>query len=97
MTGKRRIHRNECPPLCPSAVHGSPQAAPDASEAPAGPGVPAPRPPQEGSPLHLHPGALPGAALDPQVHGGRHRVPRHGERPIAAWDRLPRVAGIPSV
>lgn len=48
-----------------SAVYGSPEAAPDAGEASAGPGLPATRSPQEGPPLHLHPGPLFGSALDP--------------------------------
>ena len=62
-----------------SAVHGSSSAAPHASEAPAWPGVPAPRAPEEGPPLHLHPGALSGSAPDPQVHSGCHHLPSHGK------------------
>ncbi len=61
-------------------VYGSSPAASDASEASARPGLPATRPPQEGPPLHLHPGPLLGSALDPQVHCGRYYIPRHGER-----------------
>lgn len=73
------VARDTLTPRSP-AVHGPSPAAADAGQAPARPGVPAARPPQEGPPLHLHPGAVPGAALDPQVHRGSHHFPRHGER-----------------
>lgn len=78
-----------------STVYGSSQAASDASEASAGPGLPATRSPQEGPPLHLHPDPLLGSALDPQVHCGRHCFPCHGKIlfcitiwPILVFERM---------
>lgn len=62
-----------------SAVHGSSQAASDASETSAGPDLPAPRSSQEGPPLHLHPDPLLGSTMDPQVHRGCHHISCHGK------------------
>lgn len=72
-------HPLSCAPSCSSSVHGPSEAAPDAGQTPAGPHLPAARPPQEGPPLHLPADHLLGSALDPQVHRGRHRVPCDGE------------------
>lgn len=65
------------------SVHGPPAAAPDASQAPAGPDLPATRPPATHPPLHLHPGPVSGPPLDPQVDRGCHRLPCHGEKRAA--------------
>lgn len=69
-----------------SAVYGPSQAAPDASEASARPGLPASCSPQEGSSLHLHPDPLLGSAVDPQVHCGCYCIPRHGKRHLDLAD-----------
>lgn len=60
-------------------VLGTLQALPDASQAPARSRLPAARAPAPDPPLHLGADALPGGALDPQVHDGRHHLPSHGE------------------
>lgn len=73
-------------PLWPSfayfvthSVHGPPKAASDASKAPARPDLPAACATAQGSPVHFCPAALPGSALDPQVHCSCHHLPCHGE------------------
>lgn len=60
-------------------VLGTLQAVPDASQAPARSRLPAARAPAPDPPLHPGADALPGGALDPQVHDGRHHLPSHGE------------------
>lgn len=60
-------------------VLGSLQALPDAGQAPAGPRLPAARAPAPDPPLHPGADTLPGGAVDPQVHRGRHHLPRHGK------------------
>ncbi len=62
------------------SVHGPSAAAPDASQAPAGPDLPAARPPETHPPLHVHPGPVFGPALGPQVYCGCHHLPCHGEK-----------------
>lgn len=68
------------------SVHGPSDAAPDASQAPAGPDLPASRPPETHPPLHFHPGPVSGPPLDPQVHRGCHHLPHHGEDKAALAD-----------
>lgn len=71
------------PPFCPP-VHGSPEAAPDASEASAWLYLPAPRPAAQSPPVHLPAGAVPRPALDPQVNRGCYHFPSHG-RDFLHW------------
>lgn len=59
-------------------VHGSSEAALDASKTPAWLYLPAPRPAAQGPPLHLPAGGMPGPPLDPQVHCGCYHIPCHG-------------------
>lgn len=61
------------------SVHGPPEAASDACQAPARPDLPAACATTQSSPLHLRPAAVPGSAVDPQVHRGCHHLPCHGE------------------
>lgn len=61
------------------SVHGPPEAASDACQAPARPDLLAACATAKSSPLHLCPAAVPGSALDPQVHRGCHHLPCHGE------------------
>lgn len=65
------------------SVYGPPAAAPHASQAPAGPDLPATRPPATHPPLHLHPGLMFGPPLDPQVYSGCHYLSCHGEKSLA--------------
>lgn len=62
-----------------NSVHGPPEAASDACQAPARPDLPAACATAQSTPLHLHPGAVPGSALDPQVHCGCYHLPYNGE------------------
>lgn len=61
------------------SVHGPPEAASDACQAPARPDLLAACATAKSSPLHLCPAAVPGSALDPEVHRGCHHLPCHGE------------------
>lgn len=65
-----------------ASVHGPSEAAPDARQAPAGPNLPATRPPETHPPLHLHSGIMSGPPLDPQVYCGCHHLPSHGEKQL---------------
>ena len=60
------------------AVHRPHVPGVDAGEAPARLPLPAPRPPEEGAPVHGHPGGLPGSPLDHQVHPRLPHLPAHG-------------------
>uniref|UniRef100_Q9BY07-5 Isoform 5 of Electrogenic sodium bicarbonate cotransporter 4 n=1 Tax=Homo sapiens TaxID=9606 RepID=Q9BY07-5 len=62
-------------------VLGTLQALPDASQAPAGPCLPAARAAAPDPPLHPGADPLPGGALDPQIHGGCHHLPGHDPGP----------------
>lgn len=61
------------------SVYGPPEATSDACQAPARPDLPAACATAQSSPLHLRPAAVPGSAVDPQVHRGCHHLPCHGE------------------
>lgn len=64
-------------------VYGPPAAAPHASQAPAGPDLPATRPPETHPPFHLHPGLVFGPPLDPQVYSGCHHFSHHGNAEVS--------------
>lgn len=80
------------------SVHGSPEASSDACQAPARPDLPAACATAQSSFVHLRPAAVPGSALDPQVHCGCHNLPCHGEFtvrtfPCAWFQRAPNLRG----
>ncbi|KAL0192394.1 hypothetical protein M9458_010690, partial [Cirrhinus mrigala] len=54
--------------------YGPSQAAPHACQTPTRPDLLAARATEESPSLHFRPAALPGTPLDPQVHGGCHRL-----------------------
>uniref|UniRef100_A0A2R9B3K2 Solute carrier family 4 member 5 n=1 Tax=Pan paniscus TaxID=9597 RepID=A0A2R9B3K2_PANPA len=66
-------------------VLGTLQALPDASQAPAGPCLPAARAAAPDPPLHPGADPLPGGALDPQIHGGCHHLPGHVSLHHRSW------------
>lgn len=61
------------------SVHGPPEAASDACQAPARPDLPTACATAQSPPLHLHPDAVPGFALDPEVHCSSYHLPCNGE------------------
>lgn len=65
-----------------SPVLGTLQAFPHASQAPAGPRLPAPCAPSPDPPVHPGADPLPSTALDPQINHGCHHLPSHGEESV---------------